>query len=156
MTSYDVYGQSLALDGANKNAIESLAKIYSEARSAANRVGTAFIPAVSPGFNDKAVRKGHPPRARYFKDDPSSKEGDIFREMLRHVALPYVDPGADRIIMITSFNEWFEDTQIEATKGTAGITSQDDSVSGDYYTEGDDYNDYGYLYLDILAEETEW
>lgn len=56
--------------------------------------------------------------------------------------------------MITSFNEWHENTQIEATAGTAGTTNQDDSVSRDYYTQSDYYTDYGYLYLDILRQET--
>lgn len=47
-----------------------------------------------------------------------------------------------------------EDTQIEATKGANVSTSRDDSDSGVYYTGGDNYTDYSYLYLDILAEET--
>ena len=55
--------------------------------------------------------------------------------------------------MITSFNEWYEDTQIEATSGVAGTSSIDDSVTGKFYTEGDRYMDYGNLYLDILREE---
>ena len=56
--------------------------------------------------------------------------------------------------MVTSFNEWHEDTQIEPTIGTAGTTNADDSVTGDYYTEGDYYTDYGHLYLEILRNET--
>ena len=56
--------------------------------------------------------------------------------------------------MVTSFNEWHEDTQIEPTMGTAGTTRLDDSVTGDYYTEGDYYTDYGHLYLEILHNET--
>ena len=55
--------------------------------------------------------------------------------------------------MVTSFNEWYEDTQIEATLGTAQPTTRDDSASGVFYTAGDSYADYGYLYLDILREE---
>ena len=45
-------------------------------------------------------------------------------------------------------------TQIEATVGTAPDTTQDDSSSGTYYTGGDRYDDYGYLYLDILRAAT--
>ena len=77
-------------------------------------------------------------------------EGDIFRAMIRDVALPHLDSRCDRILMVTSFNEWYEDTQIEATKGTAPASRRDDSESGDYYTGGDRYVDYGTLYLDIL------
>ena len=155
VTAYDVYGQSLKGDGATRAALERLNANYANARKIANGVGTGFMPAISPGYNDKAVRDGHPGRARYFKDVPGSREGDIFREMLRDVALPNVDPLAGNVIMVTSFNEWYEDTQIEATAGTAPPTAKDNSASGAFYTEGDTYADYGYLYLDILREETE-
>ena len=74
--------------------------------------------------------------------------------MLRDVALPNVDPLAGNVMMVTSFNEWYEDTQIEATAGDAPTTRKDDSASGAFYTEGDTYTDYGYLYLDLLREET--
>jgi len=154
VTAYDVYGQSLKSRGATHAAIDQLNANYVNARTIANSVGTGFIPAVSAGYNDKAVRKGHPGRARYFKDVPGSCEGDIFRAMIREVALPNLDPRTGNIMMVNSFNEWYEDTQIEPTAGTAPPTSKDNSASGTFYTEGDTYTDYGYLYLDILREET--
>jgi hypothetical protein len=56
--------------------------------------------------------------------------------------------------MVTSFNEWYEDTQIEATEGKAfDPVSKDDSDSGNYFTEDNLYYDYGSLYLDILRAE---
>ena len=97
------------------------------AKSTANRVGAAFIPAISPGFNDRAVRGGHGGRGRSFIDVPNSKKGDVFRSMIKDVALPLLDQSADRIMMVTSFNEWYEDTQIEATTGTMRATTRDDS-----------------------------
>jgi hypothetical protein len=154
VTAYDVYGQSIGKYGNTQKSIDYLSKNYGQARQAANSVGTAFMPTIAPGYNDTAVRKGHPGRARYFTDIENSNEGDVFREMLRQVALPNVDPSCDNIIMVTSFNEWYEDSQIEATVGTSPATSEDDSNSGDYYTGGQRYVDYGYLYLDILKEET--
>ena len=108
---------------------------------------------IAPGYNDTAVRDGHPGRARYFTDVENSKEGDIFREMIRQAALPNVDPKCGNIIMVTSFNEWYEDSQVEATAGTTPSSSTDDSKSGGYYTGGQRYVDYEYLYLDILKEE---
>jgi len=78
----------------------------------------------------------------------------MFRALIREAALPHLDPGAGRMLMITSFNEWFEDTQIEATAGTAPATTRDESPSGTAYTGGDRYEDYGELYLDILRTET--
>ena len=41
-------------------------------------MGTGFIPAIAPGYNDRAVRKGNPGRSRYFDDVKESKEGDLF------------------------------------------------------------------------------
>lgn len=66
--------------------------------------------------------------------------------------LPHLDPRCGRIMMVTSFNEWYEDTQIEPTSGVARPSTTDDSDSGTYYTGGDRYVDYGYLYLDILRD----
>ena len=54
--------------------------------------------------------------------------------------------------MVTSFNEWYEDSQIEATSGAAPPSDTDDSESGTHYTGGQRYVDYEYLYLDILRE----
>ncbi len=153
VTAYDVYGQSVGKWGGTHKAVQFLAGNYQQAKKVANSVGTAFMPAIAPGYNDTAVREGHPGRARYFTDTDNSKEGDIFREMIRQAALPNIDPSCNNIMMVTSFNEWFEDSQIEATAGTAPPSSTDDSESGTYYTGGQMYNDYGYLYLDILKEE---
>ncbi len=154
VTAYDVYGQSVGKLGGTHKAINYLAGNYKQAKEAANSVGTAFMPAIAPGYNDTAVREGHPGRARYFTDVEPSEEGDIFREMIRRAALPNMDASCGNMIMVTSFNEWYEDSQIEATAGVAEPSSTDDSKSGIYYTGGQRYVDYGYLYLDILKEET--
>ena len=153
VTAYDIYGQSVGNLGGTQKAIDFLANNYKDAKKIANSVGTAFIPGIAPGYNDTAVRNGHPGRARYFSDKQDSKEGDIFRAMIREVALPSIDSRCNNIIMVTSFNEWFEDSQIEATTGTKTVTNTDDSESKEYYTGGQNYCDYGYLYLDILKEE---
>ncbi|MEX0322640.1 MAG: glycoside hydrolase family 99-like domain-containing protein [Puniceicoccaceae bacterium] len=154
VTAYDIYGQSIKGFGGTHAAIDYLSGNYEEAKAVANSVGTAFMPAIAPGYNDTAVRDGHPGRARYFTDVEDSAEGDIFREMIRQVALPNLDPDAANIMMVTSFNEWYEDSQIEATAGTQKPSTTDDSDSGTHYTGGQKYVDYGYLYLDILREET--
>ena len=154
VTSYDVYGQSLQQKGPTREAVALLKDIYTQAKTAANAVGTGFVPAVTPGFNDRAVRKGHMPGPRYFRNEPDSKEGDIFRAMLHDAGVPLVDPMAGNMLMVTSFNEWLEDTQIEATSAASAPTSQDDSDSGSHYTKKITYQDYGFLYLDILCELT--
>jgi glycoprotein endo-alpha-1,2-mannosidase len=154
VTAYDVYGQTLGSYGSTQAALDRLELILDDAKGAANSVGVGLIPFSSPGFNDRGVREGHSGAPRYFEDNPLSREGDLFRSMLRYVVVPKVDPLAEKILMVTSFNEWHEDTQIEPTMGTSGTTRVDDSVTGDYYTEGDYYTDYGHLYLEILHDET--
>ncbi len=154
VTAYDVYGQSLKLDGATRQALDRLDAVYASARQAAHAAGTAFVPAVSPGYNDRAVREGHPGRPRYFTDVPDSQEGDVFRRAIRQCGWKHRDPAAANMMMVTSFNEWYEDTQIEPTAGEGPTTRQDDSPSADFFTHGDAYPDYGTLYLEILREET--
>jgi len=153
VTAYDVYGQSLRKHGGTQKGLDTLLENYTNAKKVARLAGAAFIPAISPGFNDRAVRRGHVGRARYLTDRKKSTEGDVFREMIRQVAVPLADERAERIVMVTSFNEWYEDTQIEATVGDQGETTRDDSAeSGDHYTHGEKYRDYGSLYLDILRK----
>ena len=91
--------------------MDYLAKNYTEAKQQANSVNVAFMPTVAPGYNDTAVRKGHPGRGRYFTDKKDSKPGDIFKAMIKQAALPNLDSRCDNIMMVTSFNEWYEDSR---------------------------------------------
>lgn len=154
VTGYDAYGQSLGFLGSTAEAIDRLETVHDNAWIASSAVDVPVVPFITPGFNDKGVRDGHSAAPRYFEDDPDSEHGDVFRAMLNEVALPRVSRSADNIIVITSFNEWHEDTQIEPTAGVNPPTSYDDSESGTHYTEGYEYLDYGYLYLRIILEET--
>jgi hypothetical protein len=152
ITDFDVYGTVLQGKGSTSAALSQLALVYDNARSAIANVDVGFIPTASPGFNDKGVRGGHPAAPRYLVDDPNSDEGDLFKRMLKDVVVPRTDPKADNILMINSFNEWHEDTQIEPTV-VAPRTNSDDSANRQY-TEGYFYEGYGDLYLDILRSAT--
>ncbi len=55
--------------------------------------------------------------------------------------------SASNLLLVNSFNEWHEDSQIEPVGGEG--TS--DPV---LYTQGIEYVGYGELYLDILREMT--
>jgi hypothetical protein len=152
ITYYDVYGNlgelgasSQYVTTANLNTWESTNKLW---QARAHRIGREFIPAVSPGFNDSAVRDGHPPKSRKLNND-SSAFGTLFAGLLDRAK-----SIADRnMIMVTSWNEWYEDTQIEPTS-TASPTNIDDSNTASGFTQGLYYNGYGMLYLDILHNKT--
>jgi glycoprotein endo-alpha-1,2-mannosidase len=152
ITDFDVYGTALQSSGPTSAALSTLANVYDSARSAITNLDVGFIPTASPGFNDTGVRSGHPPAPRYMLDDPTSTEGLLFRRMLNEVAVPRTDPKADNILMINSFNEWHEDTQIEPTI-VAARTNVDDS-NQQAFTKGYYYEGYGNLYLNILRGAT--
>lgn len=152
ITDFDVYGTVLQGGGSTSAALAQLANFYDDARQAIADTDVAFIPTASPGFNDKGVREGHPAAPRYLEDDPNSDEGDLFEHMLNDVVVSRTDPAADHILMINSFNEWHEDTQIEPSI-VAPRTNVDDSGT-QQYTEGFYYEGYGDLYLNILRKAT--
>ena len=127
ITNYDVYGHSAArFDGTICNNYQ-----YNEWKNEndlwkkkANAIGRDFIPAVAPGFNDKAVREGHEPKSRKLNTN-TAEFGSLFAALLDKAKL-----SADRnMIIVTSWNEWYEDSQIEPTK-TAPPTNIDDSITG--------------------------
>ncbi|HEY1444396.1 MAG TPA: glycoside hydrolase family 99-like domain-containing protein [Acidimicrobiales bacterium] len=98
------------------------------------------LPVVQPGFNDRGFRltTNHPaqPRQWLAGDGPSS----TLDQMLRCVAIPEVDPALP-IVMVTSWDDWNEDTGIEPIPGT--LTTKDDSPSGTAYTQGYQYGGEG-------------
>jgi hypothetical protein len=80
-------------------------------------------------------------------------QGSTMSEMLDRVVLPHTDPDIDDLILVNSFNEWHEDTQIEPTI-ISPMTNTDNTPTGMGYTAGYYYEGYGNLYLDILREKT--
>jgi glycoprotein endo-alpha-1,2-mannosidase len=112
----------------------------------ASKHNCSFIPAVSPGYNDLGVRpdKNLGPLSRELLGN--SSPGSLFTTALRY-ARGLVEPRAGSLIMVNSFNEWHEDTQIEPVQGIS--TSLPTNL-----TRGIQYDGYGELYLNILRQET--
>lgn len=155
VTNYDVYGSSGAPDQTSPYAgPEAVDNYYAEQekwRNLALKENCRYIPPVSPGYNDRGVRleKNHLPLSRRLTE--SSYEGSLFMYQLKK-ALPLVDPAVDNLILVNSFNEWHEDTQIEPVwDETAGniISTKPDELTG-----GLEYVGYGERYLDILRTAT--
>jgi len=115
---------------------------------------TGFVvEGVTPGYNDTAVRSGNRPTGRYYTGDTIADAGDVFTDLIDQAAIPHLDDDADRLLLVNSFNEWHEDTQIETSVVTAP-SSVDDSASGTQFTQGVTYEGYGTKYLDLLRLHT--
>ena len=76
----------------------------------------------------------------------------MFMNFVSSLALPYAKNTRFKMIHITTFNEWHEDTQIEPSVVTAPTTT-DTSPTGSQFTQGLVYQGYGTTYLDILRTE---
>jgi glycoprotein endo-alpha-1,2-mannosidase len=146
VTNYDVYGSMGRPTYAGTNAVDAYYSEQGEWRARALENGCHYIPAVSPGYNDRAVRleSNHPPCSRRITAD--GEEGSLFSYQLQR-AKPLVDPGVNNLIMVNSFNEWHEDTQIEPAVGVR-------TTLPNLMTQGVSYEGYGELYLNILREST--
>jgi hypothetical protein len=146
ITNYDVYGNLGAGHFTTDSTLNTWQSNCSSWRTKAHSISREFIPGVSPGFNDRGVRSGHTPTSRKLYNETYAF-GTLFSGMLdRAKSL------ADRdMMMVTSWNEWHEDTQIEPV-APAPATNLDDGAG--YYTDDLYYNGYGMLYLDILRDKT--
>jgi glycoprotein endo-alpha-1,2-mannosidase len=98
------------------------------------------IPDVAPGFNDRGFRlpTNHPAQPRQWL--PGAGPASTLDHFFKCVAIPEVDPALP-IVMVTSWDDWNEDTGIEPIPGTP--TRSDDSPSGTAYTQGYEYGDVG-------------
>ena len=124
--------------------------MYGQYQAVAQQLGVDFVPSITPGYNDRAVRRtcaNNPALAR--RTNASAAEGSMFDNIINQLAIPYATNSQLKMIHITSFNEWHEDTQIEPSVVTAP-TTLDASPTGSQYTQGLVYQGYGTTYLDIV------
>jgi hypothetical protein len=148
VTNYDVYGSSGGKMYATQEKVDDYYAAQAGWKAKADQVDVSFVPAASPGYNDRGVREGHEPLSRKLtKDD---EFGSLFRAMVTE-AKRLTDEKTGNLFVITSWNEWHEDTQIEPV-AVASPTNKDSSSSGEEYTMGVEYEGYGMKYLDILKE----
>lgn len=147
VTNYDVYGSmGRPSPYAGPNVVDTYHSQQEQWRSIAHASGCRYIPAVSPGYNDRGVRPemNHPPLSRQLTEN--SAPGSLFAYQLSKAKV-LVDPLVDNLLVVNSFNEWHEDTQIEPTMGERTNLPLN-------RTEGVYYEGYGELYLNLLREGT--
>jgi len=145
---YDTYTQQGGYsDGNDFFALHTNA--YAQYQAVAQQLGVDFIPSLTPGYNDRVIRPtaNNPALAR--RTSATAPEGSMFMNFLADLALPYANNTRFKMIHITTFNEWHEDTELEPTVVTAPTTT-DTSPTGSQYTQGLVYQGYGTTYLDIL------
>jgi hypothetical protein len=155
VSAYDVYGQThRARGGTFTGAAEKLAAVYADAVEQGDLEGFDVIPTVSPGYNDRQTRldADNPAAPRYYEDRHTTSIGEPFRDMINVSAKPHTDADADHLILVNSFNETHEDTQIEVIQPSPA-TLRDITENNDY-TQLKYYEGYGTRYLDILRETT--
>lgn len=151
VTNYDVYGSISKSVGSMGGYLQQgdVQRYYeleqSEWKPIVNEHHCAYIPSVSPGYNDLGVRPEakHIPLSRSLFGDVS---GSLFQTAVTS-ARTLVDSSASNVLMVNSFNEWHEDSQIEPVAG------EPESVPFNL-TYGLSYHGYGTLYLDILRSAT--
>ncbi|KAL3942931.1 MAG: hypothetical protein SGBAC_002959 [Bacillariaceae sp.] len=160
VTNYDVYGSVAQITGRKGGTLtQSQVQEYYQGNQTLWKQGAElhncqFIPSVSPGYNDLSVRpqQENPPLSRALAGDD---RGSLLREALKY-AIPLADtsslnkPGVqpNRMLMVNSFNEWHEDSQIEPVVGNPASFPT-------YLTFGFEYEGYGDKYLEILRVGTE-
>jgi glycoprotein endo-alpha-1,2-mannosidase len=150
VTAYNMYDWAKPKQmgyGRDSTFLQEVHDLYLEYRSALGRE-VPLIPTIIPGYNDRGVRlsEKHPVIPRQFA--PDEAEGSFFQNALERTVLPFVDPE-NPMVLITSFNEWNEGTQIEPTVESAP-TRKDRSPSQTDYTQRFPYQGYGQKYLSIL------
>ena len=146
VTNYDVYGSMGVTGYVGQDAVDSYYDNQHLWRQEARLKKCGFIPAVSPGYNDRGVRleADHAPLSRRLTSN--SSEGSLFEAALRR-ARYLVDDTVGNLLLVNSFNEWHEDTQIEPASGTATSTPFK-------LTMGLEYTGYGEVFLDLLRRAT--
>ncbi|HMK66410.1 MAG TPA: glycoside hydrolase family 99-like domain-containing protein [Thermodesulfobacteriota bacterium] len=150
VTAYNMYDWAKPKQmgyGRDSTFLQEVHDIYLEYRSALGRE-VPLVPSIIPGYNDRGVRlsEKHPVIPRRFA--PDAEEGSFFQRALKQTVLPFVDPE-NPMVLITSFNEWNEGTQVEPTVESPA-TSSDRSDSHREYSQGYAYQGYGKKYLSII------
>lgn len=145
ITCYNPHTSVDWVTDADKFVERTRAEMYSPWMNKANELGKSFWVDVLPGFNDLGVRieAQHPVIER--------KGGEIFEKMMVMAGDVLAQQESPlKVLVITSFNEWHEDTQIEPTIETTEMV-----YTPTDYTHGFGYIGYGKTYLQAVQHFAE-
>mmetsp|Transcript_19766 Transcript_19766/g.27969 ORF Transcript_19766/g.27969 Transcript_19766/m.27969 type:complete len:645 (+) Transcript_19766:140-2074(+) len=156
ITNYDVYGSMGRPQGyAGYDGVDNYRKQQLGWRTAAHLQQCGFIPSISPGYNDRSTRlaSNHPALSRSIVE--GAPVGSLFQEQLWN-AFDLRDDNAGGIIMVNSFNEWHEDTQIEPVMSydVDGTPIETVTTVPEILTQGYNYTAYGDLFLEMIRLAT--
>lgn len=150
VTAYNMYDDSNrkhAGYGATSTYAPDIEKVFAKYKDALKDTEVKFVPNVLPGYNDRGVRHvvNHYviPR-QWAKGD---YDGSFLAQSFDRLAFPYTDPELN-MILLTSWNEWNEDTQIEPVRPAPEAGPQNK-----YWTEGFRFIGYGDTYLKVLRDK---
>jgi glycoprotein endo-alpha-1,2-mannosidase len=146
ITNYDVYGATSPKGYTKQAGVDEYFAEQEQWIQLCAAIGLAYVPAVSPGFNDRGVRLETNHAALSRKLSSNDSEGSLFRASLLQ-AVELVQESTSNLLLVNSFNEWHEDSQIEPVVG-------DTTRLPSLYTQGLQYFGYGDLYLNILRDMT--
>jgi len=114
------YNMHTSIPGIATNFTGKVMAQYSDWSAAAQLNGILFAPDIIPGFDDTAVR----PQANH---PVIPRSPQLFEDQFKKALEFAVDP--DKMILITSWNEWHEDTSIEPSE------------------------EFGYQYLEVVRDQ---
>ena len=153
ITAYNLYHSEKpehAGYGSDTSYTADISELYAIYREAADKK-VSMVPGITPGYNDRGVRVEEDffVIPRQWAEDESM--GTFFEQSLEQIGIPQIDPDLG-MIMITTWNEWNEDTAIEPVWAPLP-TNKDKSHSGFLYTQGYTYRGFGTTYLEIIRDK---
>lgn len=137
--------------GIDQDFFGPLSGIFNDWEQGAAARGLKFVPDVMPGFNNRKVGMTSPANSLVIpRQSTAGASPTSYYEESINISRPFVDPDL-KLIMVTSWNEWHEDTEIEPTN-TASPTNKDTSASTNVYTNGYYYDGYGTKFLEVTRD----
>lgn len=119
VTAYNLHGPPIFGEQPDQLLfVEECDNLYREWTELCTRLGVKLIPGFIPGFNNH----GADPDRTYYTIPRNLKPGappTSTLNALADVSLDYADPELNAVVL-TSFNEWHEDSQVEPREGTDG------------------------------------